>query len=86
MGLKGTKKKLSQITVPILLMHAQDDQTVPFENMAYIVSKVASDVIMTKEFDLSKWDHDRHMLSLYQSTQPQVIAEIEAFFKQLSEL
>lgn len=76
--------KLSSLKAPLLLMHSKGDKTSPFQNLFYIANQVSSDLIRIRIFDLRKWEHDRHLLTLYHSTRDQVISEIEGFINDLS--
>ncbi|MCK5241353.1 alpha/beta fold hydrolase [bacterium] len=83
MGMYQARKRLLQIKAPILIMHSKGDKSALFENMAYIANKVSSQVIQTKEFDLTNWEHNRHLLTLYKTSQGEVIKAIEAFLVQI---
>ncbi|MBN1897481.1 MAG: hypothetical protein JW827_01790, partial [Spirochaetes bacterium] len=83
MGLNRTRKDLSKVTAPILLMHSRGDRSVPFENMDYIAKHVSSKIVRIKEFDLRERSHNRHLLSLYPESRYKVIREIEQFLKKI---
>ncbi|MCX8093616.1 MAG: alpha/beta fold hydrolase [Candidatus Goldbacteria bacterium] len=84
MGMYETGKKLKLIKTPILLMHANGDATVPFQNMSYIRKNLSSGTIRVREFDLSSWKHTKHILINYNSTKKEVRKEIEEFINSLN--
>ncbi len=85
LAMNRTRHHLSRIKAPILLMQAMGDRTVPFANMAYIARHVKSKLVMTKAFDLSAWSHRKHLIPLYNTTQPQVIKEMELFLDKIND-
>jgi len=86
MGMLITRKNLSKITVPILLMHSKGDKTAPFKNLFYIANHISSAFIKIRTFDLRKYQHTRHLLTLYNSTKEEVTYEIRCFLNQLNQL
>ncbi len=82
MGIYTARKGLKKIRVPILAMHSKGDKTVPFKNLSYISRKVSSKKIRIKEFDLRKWDHKRHILTLFNSSKNITKEEIKRFIEE----
>ncbi len=84
MGLKTIKSNLSRITSPIFIAHAKSDWVVPYENMFYIARKVSSKEINTKSYDLSRFNHSHHLISVYHSSRDDLYDDtIHFFHKQL---
>jgi len=84
MGMRDAKQGLKKVKVPVLLMQAQGDAFVPYQNLSYIAKHVSSDIIKIRTFDLSGRKYDRtarHFIPHYPGTRDEVIAEIKAFLK-----
>lgn len=81
LAMHGTREELYKIKSPLLLLHSKGDKTVPFENLNYIAGHVSSGFIRTRIFDLRRWRHNRHILTLYHSTREEVLCEIEGFIE-----
>jgi carboxylesterase len=84
MGMYNARQHLSDIRIPMLLMHAREDKTVPFENLFYIADRISSRTIWVRTFDLTGWDHNRHSLQLYQSTREDVTRLMKDFLDHLN--
>ncbi|MCD4812731.1 alpha/beta fold hydrolase [bacterium] len=85
LGMKKVKAKLSLIKKPILLIHSKGDKSAPFENLNYIKQHVSSSQVEDMILDLRKWDHDRHLLTLYQTTREPVRNRLELFLNYQTE-
>jgi carboxylesterase len=84
MGMRDAKQGLKKVKTPLLLMQAQGDEYVPFQNLSYIAKHVSSDMVKVRTFDLSGRKYDRttkHFIPHYPGTRDEVIAEIKAFIK-----
>ncbi|MGA2142600.1 MAG: alpha/beta fold hydrolase [Brevinematales bacterium] len=79
MGLRTTRLNLSKVAVPILLMQAQGDRVVPFENLDYIYDHVSSKEKSKYVFRLDNWNDSRHLLTVYNSTYGTVYSNIINF-------
>ncbi|MBU1075702.1 MAG: alpha/beta fold hydrolase [Spirochaetes bacterium] len=84
MGMARVRKGLSRVRVPLLVLHSKYDKTVPLENLYYIADQVSSKDIRTRIFDLTEWEHGRHVITLYDSTRDKVRKEIEKFIEELN--
>ncbi len=73
MGMYAVRNELEHVRVPVLLMHSRGDKTVPFENIFYLGRHLGTTDIRMRVFDLRTWQHTRHVLSLYRSTQNEVL-------------
>ncbi len=82
MGMKEAKMDLYKIKIPIFLAYSKNDKVVPFKNMWYIASKVESEKIKLKVYDLKRFSHSQHMLTAYDSTREDLYNEIIAFINQ----
>ncbi len=85
LAMNRARRHLDKIKAPMLLMQAMGDHTVPFANMAYIARHVSSKVVWTKAFDLSAWSHRKHLIPLYDTTQPQIIKEMDLFLDKIND-
>jgi carboxylesterase len=85
MGMYQARKNLDKITIPMLLMHAKGDKTVPYDNLMDIARHISSYHIKLRTFDLRGWDHNRHSLPLYNSTRDEVLLTIEEFLRELED-
>ncbi|MFW5799674.1 MAG: alpha/beta hydrolase [Spirochaetota bacterium] len=83
MALKGIKKNLGKITIPIMLAHSKGDLTVPFENLPYIIKNIASDKIKAKVYDLRGINHSHHVLPIYDTTRDDLFNEMKFFINQV---
>lgn len=82
MGMYDVRKNLKKIRIPLLSMQSKGDKTVPFENLDYIISHVSSSFIRKREFDLRKWSHKRHILTMYNTSKDIVRDEIVKFIQE----
>ncbi len=82
MGMYQARGGLAAVRVPVLLMHAKGDKTVPFENVLYLPLRLAATEIHIRIFDLRAWKHTRHLLSMYRTTQGDVVREIQRFIQE----
>jgi len=78
-ALKKIKRNLFSIDIPILLLHDNNDKTVPSKNLEYIYTHVSS---QEKEYQITHMDkdHNRHVLLMYKSVQRQLLDSILSFF------
>jgi len=79
MGMRAARLDLARVSVAALIINAKGDKTVPFANGAYVAAHIGSTFIRERVFDLRAWQHTRHLLSMYRSTQGAVIEEIRRF-------
>ena len=73
------KRKLSQIEVPICLIQASNDRTVPSENLYYIFSRVRSKEKRAFMFTIGEEFSTRHLLFTHEQTKDKVYHYIFEF-------
>ncbi len=81
MGMRTTRHDLAKIKTPVLLMHAEGDKTVPFENMDYIFHHISSKEKSKYAFNLTGWKHTKHLLTMYNTTSDTVYTNIVNFIE-----
>ena len=79
MAMVRVRSHLKKITLPHLLIHAKGDEDVPFNNIWEIASSTSSAKQELWIPDLSKWDHSRHALFLYDSLINDLFSRISNF-------
>lgn len=82
LGMKHVERNLGKITIPTLLIHAEGDRIVPFQNLSHISKHIGSREVTTRVLDLSIWNHSRHSLFLYQSIREELSLEILTFLRE----
>jgi hypothetical protein len=80
-ALKGIRRNLSRITVPLMSIHDVGDRTISFQNLAEIQDAVNSRRFVARTTSMTS-NHNRHILLMYPSVQTGLTDEILAFFGQ----
>lgn len=78
-ALKGIRRNLPLITVPMLSMHDVEDRTISYRNLKEIESGVSSKSFVARTVRMTS-AHNRHVLLMYPSVQEQLMNEILEFF------
>ena len=78
-ALKGIRKNLGRITVPLMSIHDVGDRTISFQNLAEIQDAVNSSRFVARTTAMTS-NHNRHTLLMYPSVQTELTDEILAFF------
>lgn len=81
MGIKPIHDNLGKITIPVFLTQSKGDKIVPFQNLYYIANNINSEDINIKVFDLREFEHDRHDLSIYDSSRDELYEDLSYFIK-----
>jgi carboxylesterase len=79
-ALKGIRRDLDKITVPLIAMHALGDKTIAFQNLGVIQSAVRSNPFVARTVTMDS-NHNQHVLLMYPSVQAQLTDELLAFFE-----
>ncbi len=79
LAIKRVRRRLSQVTVPLMAIHSRGDRTVPFKNIWALARGVGSSRITVRILDLRRWEHPRHSLFLYRSVREGLFEEVLAF-------
>ena len=80
--MNNIRKYIKYIKVPVLMIQAKGDRGVPFENLDYIYKHIGSEVKFKKVYNLDKWEHSKHLLTLYRSTRDMLYEDIYDFLKE----
>ncbi len=80
MAMIGVRERLSDISLPHLLIHAKGDKDALFDNVYKIAARTSSQHQEVGVPDLSAWDHSRHSLFLYDSLREPLSERILEFF------
>lgn len=78
-ALKGIRKNLSSITVPLISLHDVGDKTIAFQNLGVIQSAVRANPFIARPTHMDS-NHNRHILLMYPSVQQELTDEILTFF------
>ena len=84
-AIEKIRADLQKITVPIIALHAPEDRTVNYKNMAYIEKKISSEKKVFKTVDYKDWYNTHHILFLYESIRENLMKEVLTFFKEIEE-
>ena len=80
-NLKGIRKDLGRVDVPILSIHDRGDKTVPFGNQKIILSSIQSKDIEAYSPEMPNYRHTHHSLLMYDSCRKEYTDLILSFFK-----
>ncbi|MEG2172570.1 MAG: alpha/beta fold hydrolase [Desulfovibrionaceae bacterium] len=78
-GMVGVRKKLGQVSAPLLFMQARGDTTCNMYNAGYIASHVASKDVRVRILGIEESRVDQHLLVSHVETRDQVAAEVVSF-------
>lgn len=85
MGMRDVRKNLGKITVPLKLMHAEADRTVPFENRDFIAKRISSEMVQTVTLPNSvSTNTTSHIVFTYHSTRDIAYEEMMSFIRSFS--
>ena len=80
-NLKGLRKDLGRVDVPIISIHDRGDRTVPFGNQKIILSSIQSKDIEAYSPEMPNYRHTHHSLLMYDSCRKEYTDLIMSFFK-----
>ena len=82
-GLGPIAQKLGEITEPLLILHARNDEVVPTSNALTIANGVRSAEVTVELFTLPETPAGRHIISSHRDCRALVAARINAFLHRL---
>ncbi len=83
-AMSKTRKKMSKVTQPLLVIHAYDDQTVAHSNADYILKKSNSKYKVLKKFTIIDDDSKKHQIVTHFDCKDQVFNEIILFLENIN--
>jgi carboxylesterase len=82
-GLDPIAEKLGEITEPLLILHASDDEVVPTSNALTIAKGVRSTEVTVELITLPETPAGRHLIPSHRDSRALVAARIHAFLQQI---
>lgn len=81
MNLRKLRRKLPRVDVPLLVIHAQGDRTVPSLNAWYLAQRIGSRDKRLWMIDMGDLPHNQHCLIIHDSVMQQVFRACLHFFQ-----
>lgn len=78
-GIAGVKRRLHEVTAPLLVMHARGDKTVPVGNAFLIGERVRSSQVTVRVFDINENRAGKHLITCHPECGPMVGDAVVSF-------